>query len=149
MQGTTPYVCNNNGVNGSVMQGTYTATTTGGTANGDQCFYSWAFEYDDMGNHVPSPTSDTLGYCIKHNAPYRYDSNGDGMVDGSDAAWPQCDTLAIGSNVNNGYDATYFGCVSTTTATTGGNPPFQMGKRRLTGLADMPRAPYHVVAREY
>ena len=121
------------------------ATTTGTTPeNGDQCLYSWSFETDSMGNHIASPTSDTLGYCVQHKQ-YRYDSNGDGMVDNTDATWPSCAVTAIGSNVNGGYDATFFGCVSTATATADGNPPFSAGSRNL--LVDRPHAPYHAVKR--
>ncbi len=144
LRGVSPYDCQ-----AIHMLGTYVVSSSGtaaGDLNGDQCFYSWGFENDSNGNYIPSPTSDTLGYCINH-AKYNYDSNGNGMIDGSDATWPKCDTLAIGSGVMGGYDATYFGCVSTTTATAGGNPPFKALKNRP--LMDMPHFPYHAVARQH
>jgi hypothetical protein len=40
---------------------------------------------------------------------HRYDSNGNGRLDGSDATWPDCTTLPLGS-------AAAFGCVDTATA---------------------------------
>ncbi len=108
-----PHDCSN-----ASARGTFDLSSAGGS-NGDQCFYSWGFENDSNGNYVPSPTSNTVGYCIDHSS-YRYDSNNNGMIDGSDAVWPRCDTLPIGGS---GYDATYFGCVSTTTATAHRDPP--------------------------
>jgi hypothetical protein len=109
------------------------------TNNADQCFYSWNFEYDSMQQHVPSPTSDSLGYCLDHSK-YKYDSNGDGSAD---TTWPACNAMDVGSNVT--LDGAGFGCVSTVTATAHNDPPFVMIKHRP--LIDLPRAPYHVVAK--
>jgi hypothetical protein len=81
--------------------------------------YLWVFEYDQSGMHVPSLTSDTIGVCMDHTK-YRYDSNNSGGIDGSDAFWPACTSLGVGSQVNGGYDATYFGCVDTPTAAANG-----------------------------
>ena len=131
LRGLPPHDCSS-----SSARGTFNLASAGGT-NGDQCYYSWAFEHDVMGTYIPSPTSDIVGYCIDHSR-YRYDSNNNGMLDGSDEFWPRCDTLDIGS----GFDATFFGCVSTTTATAHGNPPAPH-----PALADGPRAPYHALLR--
>jgi len=106
-------------------------------ANGDQCAFSWIFEYNGTGStFLRSPTSDTLGICLDHSK-YMYDSNNDGTPD---TTWPQCTTLGIGSNVNGGHDAVEFGCVDTATATAHGQPP----SARTVPL-DV-RLPYHRVA---
>jgi hypothetical protein len=135
LRGEAPYDCEN-----AHHQGTFNTSVAGGN-NGDQCFYSWAFEYDSQGNFHMSPTSDTLGYCIDHSK-YQYDSNMDNMLGGSDAFWPRCDTLNVISG-GSAFDSAFFGCVSTTTATAGGNPPLLRKKM----LADFPRAPYHKMTR--
>jgi hypothetical protein len=70
----------------------------------EHCMYAWRLE------ELPSPFGDAVGVCIDH-AQYHYDSNGDGTVDGSDATWPDCEDLPLGS-------AAELGCVSTTTAGT-------------------------------
>jgi len=78
----------------------------------EHCMYLWPLEIDGSGNWLPSPSSNTVGVCIDHSL-YRYDSNQDGVIDGSDATWPDCATLPLsGSDVV----AAEFGCVSTTTA---------------------------------
>lgn len=96
------------------------------TNNGDQCMYSWLFEIDTMGNFFRSPTSDTVGFCVDHSK-YQYDSDGNGTVGGSDAAWPPCDSFthpgrgtgsAVGgvcNDANGCIGAADFGCVSTAT----------------------------------
>jgi hypothetical protein len=78
----------------------------------EHCMYVWALELDGSGNWLRSPSSDSVGVCIDH-AQYRYDSNHDGVIDGSDATWPDCASLPLsGSDVV----AADFGCVATTTA---------------------------------
>jgi hypothetical protein len=108
------------------------------STNGDQCFYSWLYEYDVMKNHIPSPTSDTLGYCFNHSK-FSYDSNGDGSADTPVKA---CKDMAVGSAAGLD-DAVVWGCVSTTTATNAGETPFQALKRRP--IVDLPRPAYHTV----
>jgi len=83
--GAEPHACNPTDARG-------TFNVASATNNGDQCMYSWVFELD-AGNHVPSPTSNTVGFCIDHS---RYNM-------------PSCDTLPLGS-------AAMYGCVSTTLA---------------------------------
>jgi hypothetical protein len=131
LPGASPHRCNP-----VDALGTFNVATAGAIGvNGDQCMYSWVLEHDGSGHHIPSPTSDTVGFCVDHSK-YLYDSNGNGMLDGSDAAWPKCDQLGISS----GFDAAYFGCVSTTTATANGHPPAIDVK-----LAEFPRVPYYSV----
>lgn len=106
--GLAPHACSTDDA-----RGTFTSATD--TVNGDHCAYSWIFEFDSGGNFVKSQTSNTVGFCIDHSK-YRYDSNNDGQVNGSDAVWPLCTSLGIGSNVNNGFDAAFFGCVDSASA---------------------------------
>jgi hypothetical protein len=89
-----------------------TSDARGTFAAHEHCMYLWRLEQDGSGNLLPSRYSDALGVCIDH-AQYRYDSNHDGVVDGSDATWPDCASLPLsGSDVV----AADFGCVATTTA---------------------------------
>ena len=97
--GQTPHTCSTGDA-----RGTFDPATT--TNNGDACMYSWLFEIDPQGTFHRSPTSDTVGFCVNHSK-YRYDSNGDGVIDSSDAVWPLCASLADGSA------AAQFGCVDT------------------------------------
>lgn len=95
----------------------------------NSCAYSWVFEQNGAGDVALSPTSNTVGFCYDHSL-YRYDSNGNGMIDDGDATDPPCDQLP-GSGA---LDAESFGCVSTTTATSLG-----LAKPRV--LRDLPRVP--------
>ena len=81
-------------------------TDARGTFAGDQCMYSWRFELDGS-NFIPSSTSNTVGFCIDHSR-YRYDSNGDGMIDTGDATWPDCTMLPLVGSPN----AADFGCIA-------------------------------------
>lgn len=74
----------------------------------EHCMYVWRLEQVGSAEVLPPQLVDRLGVCIDH-AQYRYDSNGDGAINGSDATWPDCQDLPVGS-------AAQFGCVSTTTA---------------------------------
>ncbi len=105
LRGALPHDCST-----ASARGTFELASAGGS-NGEQCVYSWVFEVDALGNYTPSPTGDSIGFCIDHSK-YTYMDG-----DGSDAVWPRCDTLPIGS----GFDAVYFGCVSTTTAAANGH----------------------------
>jgi hypothetical protein len=107
------------------------------TNNGDQCMYSWLFEFDTSGNHVASPTSDTVGFCVDHSK-YRYDSNGDGTIDSNDAVWPKCDTFASPSYGGTTLGAGDFGCVSTATA----GVMFEGKQGKPAALMGAPRLPY-------
>jgi hypothetical protein len=53
-------------------------------------------------------TSDTVGLCLNHKK-YKYDSNGDSMVDMTDADFPPCATSPLATAIQ-------FGCVNTTLA---------------------------------
>lgn len=78
----------------------------------EHCMYLWALEVDGSGNWLPSPSSNAVGVCIDH-AQYRYDSNHDGVIDGSDAMWPDCQALPLSGSAVVAAD---FGCVATTSA---------------------------------
>ena len=80
-------------------QGTFTGT--------ESCVYAWRLG-------LVAPLGDAVGLCIDH-ATHRYDSNGDGVIDGSDATWPACTSMPAGS-------AAAFGCVDTATASTPTSP---------------------------
>jgi hypothetical protein len=101
----------------------------------NSCLYSWVFEQQSDGDLVPSPTSNTVGFCVDHSL-YRYDSNGNDMIDEGDATWPACDDLPGGSG--SAVNAAAFGCISTVTAQALGSLP------RAAPVIDMPRVPRHV-----
>jgi hypothetical protein len=103
--GQAPHACNT-----TDARGTFNTATD--TNNGDHCMYSWLFEIDEQNNFVRSPTSDTVGFCIDHSK-YKYDSNGDGLTNGSDANWPLCSSLLDGSGSGGDVRAADFGCVDT------------------------------------
>jgi hypothetical protein len=140
---------NRNGDPSSVHQ-CNTTVRLGSFAATEQCQYLWWREVDDTGNFLPSPTSDTVGFCMDF-AKYRYDSNGDNAVNASDNALPSCDTLGSGEGVgsNPAIPTTYFGgvdlgCVPSTyrpaSATgKGGLSPAALRKRAALNL---PRALY-------
>jgi len=132
--GLAPHRCNNNDARGNFDPATAGATPN----NGDHCMYSWLFELDADGNLVRSRTSDTVGYCLNHKF-YRYDSNGDGNVDMTDANWPACSTLPDGFGTGSAVGAADFGCVDTMHA----GFPFN-GKAGIKRRAiQLPRFPYH------
>ncbi len=104
--GAAPHACNTTNAEG-------TFDTESATNNGDHCMYSWFFEIDNNnGNHVPSPTSNTVGICLNHKQ-YQYDTNADGTPDSN---FPACSTLPLMGNTNPPYNAGDWGCVDTTTA---------------------------------
>jgi hypothetical protein len=78
--------------------------------------YSWRFEIDSTGHFTRSPTSDTVGFCVNHSK-YRYDSNGDGVIDGNDATMPPCESLPL-TAPSGQPTAGDLGCVDTATAGT-------------------------------
>jgi hypothetical protein len=116
---------------------------TGSAAIENSCIYSWVFEEDTNGNIAETAFDNTVGFCYDHSK-YRYDSNGNNMIDSGDAFDPPCSQLpGSGSDVN----AVGFGCVSTTTAealgelSTGSGSGSGLAKRLVheRPLGDMPR----------
>jgi hypothetical protein len=111
--------------------------------DGEQCFYSWLFEFDSANNFIQSSTSDTVGFCVDHSK-YRYDPTGGSNMT---TVWPRCDQIGLGSA---GYgatafsDAISFGCVDTTTARAAGELMFA-GKPTLH--RPELRLPYHTGAK--
>jgi hypothetical protein len=143
--GISPHGCNSTDARSGGGGSFGVVPSATGTTNGEHCMFGWVFEYDMNGMHVSSPTSDTLGICIDHTK-YKYDSNNSGAIDGSDAFWPACNATAVGSQVNGGYDATFFGCV--TTAVAGAAGTLFDGKARFSKVAEFPRPAYHAVFRQ-
>lgn len=153
---TSGHECNtaNFRYSGSITLTTMTATPTftggsaqGGVGNGEQCYYSWRFEVDTSGMIHPSETSDSVGFCIDHT---KYTFPRDGSA--SDTTWPRCDLIGLygsdgtGYNVgSNGADASYFGCVDHTLATTQGIFTFN-GKKAHPPETSI-RLPYHKEAK--
>jgi hypothetical protein len=88
--GAEPHACS-----GSDARGPFNVATA--TNNGDHCMYSWVAEIDDTGTHVPSATSNTVGFCVDH----------------SRHSMPSCDALPLGSG---SQSAAAYGCVSTSLA---------------------------------
>jgi hypothetical protein len=133
--GVAPHRCNNNDARGNFNP----ATTAN---NGDHCMYSWLFELDADGNLVRSPFTDTLGYCLDHSK-YKYDSNGDGMVNASDANWPLCSSLPDGFGSGSAVGAADFGCVDSMHA----GLPFDGKAHVQMPKMELPRFPYHQLVR--
>lgn len=96
--GQAPHRCNSVDARGAFNE----------TAGGDHCMYSWKFEKTPAGKILTSPTSDTVGFCLDH-AKYKWDSNFDGFINGSDAFWPACDTLPL--SAPGALSAADLGCV--------------------------------------
>ena len=128
-----------------------------GGLNGDQCVFNWFFEIDTNNMFHTSAYDDTAGWCMDHTR-YKYDSNGDGMVDATDVARPKCDTLpnkgfGTGSAVagvcdgsNGCVGAGNFGCTSVSDSGLLA-PAFQGNTNDVSGKVDSvyvprPRAPY-------
>jgi hypothetical protein len=124
--GTAPYQCNPQRLQYTAFDPIDPTSTWSASSpminNGEQCLYSWVFEFDGSGTLVPSPTSDTVGFCFDH-ALLQYDPTG-----GSNATvtWPRCDYVGLGSNGYNAqpFDAAGFGCVDTATARAAGDITF-------------------------
>lgn len=127
-QGVEPHVCKA----GGMAQGTFEAT--------EACTYIWRFQYDMTGQYIPSQWSDEVGICMDH-AKYTY---GSGI---NPPTWPACNMLEIGENFMDGFDAAFFGCVSTAKATELGNPPFAPTPTARAMTIEMPRVPYRAVVR--
>ena len=77
------------------------------------CKFLWPYLVDGSGNLTVTPTTDTLGICMA-TAHYKYDSNGNGMLDAADNAMSQlpCNTLPPRSGLTTGPfdDAADFQC---------------------------------------
>jgi hypothetical protein len=71
----------------------------GNFGSDEECQYLWAKEIDGSGNYLPSPSSDTVGFCVDHAA---YDL-------------PSCKDLPLHGS-GSALGAVDLGCVSTTTA---------------------------------
>jgi hypothetical protein len=122
-QGVAGDACNLNDRLGT-FQASAAGTSTNGAVGpfetgGEHCTYLWNFEIDDQNNYLPSPTSNTLGYCFDHSK-YKYDSNAD---DTADTTYPTCAMLRatgdLGADATKPYEyltAASLGCVDTTTA---------------------------------
>lgn len=130
--------------NTNVQSVTFTNTTA--TVNGEQCFYSWLFEFDANGAFVMSDTSDTVGFCFDHSK-YKYDPTGGSN---NNTVVMACYNWGLGSNGYNvgssGLDATSWGCVDTATARAAGDLMFD-GKANFKRQTQF-RLPYNRAARQ-
>jgi len=119
------------------------------SANREECEYLWSEEIDGSGNLLPSPTSDSVGFCFDHGL-YKYDPTG-----GTNPTipYPGCEQLQLhgtdeGSNGDPSMPTVYFGagdfgCINSTLAlgsATGKRVPSHPG---IT--IDKPRFLYHRV----
>ncbi|MBV8761600.1 MAG: hypothetical protein JO257_30170 [Deltaproteobacteria bacterium] len=113
----------------------------------EECEYLWSEELDGSGNFLPSPTSDTMGFCFDH-FQYMYDPTGG---NNPTIHYPGCEQLElVGSGSDPSQPLSYwgavnFGCVDTTLAFGSGSAA---GKRlpMKTGITmDRPRFLYHRV----
>lgn len=113
----------------------------------EECEYLWSEELDGSGNFLPSPTSDTMGFCFDHGQ-YKYDPTG-----GTNPTipYPGCEQLALTATGSDPsmpltyFSAADFGCINSTLAIGSGSAT---GKHlpQHTGIAiDKPRFLYHRV----
>ena len=115
----------------------------------EECEYLWSEEIDGSNNFLPSPTSDSMGFCFDHNQ-YKYDPTGG---NNPTIPFPGCEALQLhgadeGSQGDPSMPTTYFGavdfgCVNSTLAigsATGKRLPQHAG---IT--LDKPRFLYHRV----
>ncbi|HEY5923720.1 MAG TPA: hypothetical protein VIV11_18690 [Kofleriaceae bacterium] len=98
--GLSPHACNTTNA-----EGTFDPATA--TNNGDHCMFSWWFEQTATGI-ARSATSDTVGFCVNHKR-YKYDSDGDTVLEATDADFPLCASAPLALAVT-------FGCVDSLTA---------------------------------
>ena len=113
----------------------------------EECEYLWSEELDGSGNWLPSPTSDTMGFCFNHGV-YKYDPTGG---NNPTIPYPGCEQLALmatGSDPSmplTYFSAADFGCIDSTMVFGSGSAA---GKRLPlhTGITlDKPRFLYHRV----
>jgi len=95
-----------------------TPDALGAFGSAENCEYMWAEELDQAGNFLPSPWSDTVGFCFDHTK-YMYDPMGGNNFT---VPYPTCEQLqlqATGTDPNQPltyYGAAQFGCVDSATA---------------------------------
>lgn len=121
------------------------STATAG--HGEHCLYGWRFEIDTAtGKYLPSPSSDTVGYCYDHDK-YLYDD--DGQANTPPVSRPPCSTLENGLGDATTVRAGDLGCVSTANVqlmtATGKVPPAALENMRKF---ELPRPPYQRVMNE-
>lgn len=125
-------------------------------SGGEHCVFQWFFELDDQGAFLPSPTSNTVGFCYNHTA-YKYNKDGDPNTgtNGREEPLPACSALqdGIGSGSAptdpNYFGAAELGCVDTSHVPGLGSAA--VGKRTMVPgevmnkirSMDRPRALYH------
>jgi hypothetical protein len=123
-QGKMPNRCNPTDRLGNFLDGENPMASPGTTTpamyetGGEHCQYMWNFEIDNAtGTFLPSPSSDTLGFCFAHHK-YKYDSDMDNM---RDAEYPGCQLLADGISMATDpsmplayFGATELGCTDST-----------------------------------
>lgn len=161
--------CANNAGAGQANDGCRTADRVNGSTShlwdgpgaeggGEHCIFEWYFEVDrSAGTYLPSPTSDTVGFCYNH-AAYDYNKDGDPNTgtNGFEEPLPACSTLQDGFGSGSApSDPNYFGaadlgCVDTTHAGLGSaaaGKAFKMSDETMTKLRsiDRPRTLYHRV----
>lgn len=80
----------------------------------ETCRFLWPYvDVDDAGMFTMTEWSDKLGVCFARSK-YKYDSNGNGMLDANDMTQPACNTLkkhVAGDMVDNDDNAD-FGCAT-------------------------------------
>jgi hypothetical protein len=139
--GASPHRCNSTDAVGTFNTG----------SNREECEYLWSEEIDGSNNWLPSPTSDTMGFCFDHGM-YQYDPTG-----GSNPTinLPGCEQLQLhgldeGSNGDPSNPTAYFGavdfgCVDTTTAGFGSGSARGKIMNHPGITIDKPRFLYHRV----
>ena len=138
--GATPHRCKNPDITTGV--GAQPPTTH------ESCEYLWSEELDGSNNWLPSPTSNSMGFCFDHSQ-YSYDPTGG---NNPTIKYPDCDQLALtGTGSDPAQPTTFFGavdfgCVSTTTAGIGSGSAMGKTNAQVRGITiDKPRFLYHRV----
>ena len=105
--------CGSNNVNrlGAAPHRCAGSDALGAFGSGEECQYMWAQELDGNLRWLPSPYSDSVGFCFDHSK-YEYDASGDGIPD---TTIPGCEDLPLHGS-GSGLDAVMVGCVSSQTA---------------------------------
>ncbi|NVB79177.1 MAG: hypothetical protein HOV81_12320 [Kofleriaceae bacterium] len=123
---------------------------------GEHCVFEWFFELDDQGAYLPSPTSNTVGFCYDHTS-YKYDKDGNANTgtNGREAGLPACSTVPDGIGSGSApSDPDYFGaaelgCVDTShvpglgSAAVGKATKLPADVMNKIRSMDRPRALYH------
>jgi hypothetical protein len=133
--GATPHRCQTPDAQGTFNTG----------SGREECEYLWSEELDGSGNWLPSPTSDTMGFCFDHGL-YKYDPSGG---NNPTIPLPGCEFLDIvGSGSDPNMPLTYFGaenfgCINSGLVFGSGSAQGKRVDLNKGIVVDRPRMLYH------